>query len=591
MDLERVLVEACDALATRRFTRGAKKAKLGKGRKQALLRAVLQAYGRWLSANPPIQSNAPRLRLTARALYECRSELDCPTLAPAAASDALYEWALLLRQPHTVDVEDGEGIARATLRILHERDSESFDLMIDVRRDATGAHRYEPVVVPGVDVRDVRTLFPESAIAAASSPPWPSKPTPDRERRIAKLLLLAPAEARPQLREKLSSAGNADFDRFERDITHVHRLRPKWALWILLGIIGTPLGAYFAYRYYASISVPSPPRFLLSENIRVLPDGTFELTNAGIKTSAIENRATGERITIKPIDNTGGIRVSHTNAQHSLDGIDERVVHEKLGRWTDGYNPGIVILPFGEILDLLQIRPPQPISPTFFIAYVLPAQDPTLAREIKDNRARCTILFSKSSAAEPTKAPASFDSGNDADRIFGWVAVHEYPRAEGRYDIKARVTRANGRVEWYSRSIIVDARGVPIPMGSETGRLSLFFSQPPATMPEYAGYTGMDCCYAQEPVTLDIGAFIQTAQRLSHGSDLKTARVRLVWDSVGWPIDIPARRRANGGIEFIPPPHTYDSPGLKNIHISAEVGPGLTFSTVLPLKIEPVRLH
>ncbi len=229
-----------------------------------------------------------------------------------------------------------------------------------------------------------------------------------------------------------------------------------------VGIIGLAACGYAAYRYYASISARSPARFLLSENIQVMPDGTFVIANAGIKTGAIENRDTGERITVTPTDADGSFRLSYTNAQHAFDGIETRALRDKMARWTNGSTPGIVIMPFREILDILQTRAPKPVSPTLFIAYILPTQDSTLAKEINDRTARCTILFSRSPAAGLTMQPSAFDAGTQSDHVWGWTAIHEYSRHQGRYDIKARVTRADGRVST-TRAPSLLMNTVPVP--------------------------------------------------------------------------------------------------------------------------------
>jgi hypothetical protein len=589
MDLERVLIEACDALATRKFTRGTKKSKLGSGLKQALPRAVLQAFGREMSADGHIRPLAPRLRLTARAMHDCRNQLGFPELAPAAASDALYEWSLLLKQPQTVDVEDGKGVARVTLRMLHARDTESFDLTVDVRADAAGDHTYESILQSGTDLSDVRTLLPGAQSADAEAPE-PSKLSRDRERREAKLLLHAASEQRLELREKLRSASDVEFDRFERDFYQVHRIRPKWAVWILAGIVGTPLGAYFGYRYYASISVPSPSRFLLSENIQVLPDGTFVIADAGIETKAIENPATGERLTVTPMGDAGGLRFTYKNSQHMVDGIGTAKLASKLGRWVNGNAPGVVILPLRELADVLRANPRQPIPPTVFMAYILPKQDEALAGEIANHTAKCTILFSEAPAAGATLAPSPFDVGTQADRIWGWVAGHEYSSKPGRYDIQVRITRANGHVEHYDRVLFVDG-GRPHPWsGEKQGELTVLFNQEEQRIPLYAGISWDDCCYVGEPVFLKAAGY----GRLISGPTSKGGIARhvwIVWESSGWSEEIPIQRNPDGTVGLLVPPHAFDSPGRKEIHLIAEFGPNNAYTTILPVDVKPARLH
>lgn len=591
MDLERVLIDACDPLATRKFTRGTKKAKLGNGLKQALLRAVLQAFARQMSADGHIRPSAPRLRLTARALHDCRNQLGFPELAPAAASDALYEWSLLLKQPQEVDVEDGKGVARVTLRMLHERDAESFDLTVDVRADPAGDHTYEPVLQSGTDLSDLRTLFPGSQSVTGAKTPEPPRLSRDRERRETKLLLHAPSEQRPELREKLRSASDVEFDRFESDFYQVHRIRPKWAIWILAGIIGTPLGAYFGYRYYAAVSVPSPPRFMLSESIQALPDGTLVIANAGIKTKALENPATGERITVTPTSGTGGFRFTYENAQHLADSIGTKVLADKLGRWVNGNDPGIIIIPLREFADLMRANPRQPIPPTLFVAYVLPKQDPALAGEIANSTARCNILFSRAPAAGPTLAPSPFDAGSQADHVWGWAAAHTYAPEPGRYEIKARIVRADRRVEYYSRVLFIEAGGVPHPWaGGEQGLLELLFDHKEPSIPLYAGTGYSDCCYAGEPLRIGVSSYAHLLERLaSKGSVAR--RVWIVWGSQGWPEEIPIRNNPDGTISIVIPSHTFESPGRKEIHLTAEFGPNATATTIVPVDMKPARLH
>src|SRR5205085_6036112 len=115
-----------------------------------------------------------------------------------------------------------------------------------------------------------------------------------------------------------------------------------------------------------------PVRTMISENIRILPDGTFVLPDAGIKTGAIENETTGERITVSPTSGTGGFRITFAKAEHMLDGVSAQQLHQKLGRWVEGYSPGIVMVPLHEVFTMLGAHPRQPVSPTLFVTYILP---------------------------------------------------------------------------------------------------------------------------------------------------------------------------------------------------------------------------
>jgi hypothetical protein len=75
------------------------------------------------------------------------------------ASDALYEWSLLLKQAQVVDVDAAGDIVRVTFTALHERDSEAVDIVVDVRLDTSGNHTYTPIVAPGVDTRELALLW------------------------------------------------------------------------------------------------------------------------------------------------------------------------------------------------------------------------------------------------------------------------------------------------------------------------------------------------------------------------------------------------------------------------------------------------
>jgi hypothetical protein len=169
IDLEQVLADACDELGKLEFARGARRAKLGKSRKQALLRATARTYAVHCLADEAARLHAPRLRVTRRELHQFRAKLGISTLSKQEASDALYEWSSLLKQPHTVDVDAAGDIARVTFTALHERDSEVVELLVDVRVDTTGQHTYTPIVVPGRDTRDLTSLLADTAGAQLSS--------------------------------------------------------------------------------------------------------------------------------------------------------------------------------------------------------------------------------------------------------------------------------------------------------------------------------------------------------------------------------------------------------------------------------------
>jgi hypothetical protein len=121
VDLQRILADACDGLARSEYQRGSQPAIFGKGVSQALLRAILRAYALHCLADQGSRRDASRLRVTRRALLERKSELGLPNLSPEAASNALWEWASLLRQPRTVDVDDEHGIVRVIVTAFRVR--------------------------------------------------------------------------------------------------------------------------------------------------------------------------------------------------------------------------------------------------------------------------------------------------------------------------------------------------------------------------------------------------------------------------------------------------------------------------------------
>jgi hypothetical protein len=164
MNFERALAQASDDLAKRRYRRGATaRVKLGRGQKQALLRATLRAYAKRHLSSEHCLGDAPQLRLTRRSLHDWRCELGFPGLHESEASDSLYEWSRLFGQPQIVDIEEDGAILRLTLSMLHERDSETFDLRLNIDRDQTGRHEYESIVRFGLNVCDLGSLFDRAA--------------------------------------------------------------------------------------------------------------------------------------------------------------------------------------------------------------------------------------------------------------------------------------------------------------------------------------------------------------------------------------------------------------------------------------------
>jgi hypothetical protein len=170
MDFEALLASAGDMVATRRYRRGSARASLGNGRKQTLLRSVLRAYGRYLTASNVSPAVAPRLRLSRRDLHAWRCELSHGELAPEEASDALYEWSRLLRRKQLVDIELNRQLFRVVLEIHHPRDAETFHLSVVVTHDVAEDHNYAAVTIATLDDIDLRVLLATRQTESAPSP-------------------------------------------------------------------------------------------------------------------------------------------------------------------------------------------------------------------------------------------------------------------------------------------------------------------------------------------------------------------------------------------------------------------------------------
>jgi hypothetical protein len=171
MNVEALLTDAIDALTDRRYRRGKGRASLGVGKKQTLLRAVLRAYGRRLDGSSEALLPAPRLKLSRSELVTSRCELSHADLAPQDASDARYEWSLLLRRVQHVDVELESELYRVGLEILHPKNAETFFLIVGIQRDTTRKQDFIAVTTPSMEDVNLQTLLQRAGEPRPDTPP------------------------------------------------------------------------------------------------------------------------------------------------------------------------------------------------------------------------------------------------------------------------------------------------------------------------------------------------------------------------------------------------------------------------------------